>query len=223
MIPTQIATLLLLRHRPPYAAGPISAGGYRLYGPAASPDAIDFAALAIAFVAAGVSSMVIDHADDTDCWYACRSVSSAGIESTESVFVRVRVASGVLSGPAPNPVSSNPGPWAEARAAGRVRVHLVYTSRGEAAMGTAIEIARVITGAADFATSLATIKIPGSVRLSYDLPTVFDNNEIVRLAIRVTAASGAASRAVNVLPVVADSSAPQPPAYVTATQYGGAS
>jgi len=160
-------------------------------------------------------------AEDTDHWFGLLDKTSAYQPSALSNIVRVRIESGSLIGPKPNPLTRA---VAKAIAGGDVRVKVHYNTVGAPAAATSIKIAKFTNGAYDWSTPAATIAIgsseTGSLTKTVTLAETFSHGQTVKLAARAVTAAGATGDAAVMIPVVADTTAPAAIASgVTAEQY----
>jgi len=218
-------TLTPLWHHPlmwaPVFWLPGEAGGYRVYGPALSPGAIDWATPA-AHVTPGADEVDLAGlglAADTDYYLGVRATSSAGVEEGGTAAVcRVRISGGALVGPPPNKPT-----WAAAEpaAGGRVTVRVTYSAVGAAGEATGIQVARVVGGTPNWGALLTTITVAGTGAFTATPSDVFADGEDVQLALRAVTAAGAVSDAITTRAVSADATAPAAARRLSGSQHDG--
>jgi len=202
------------KRRASYVPAP-PVGGYNVYaGPSA--ESIDYGEI-LSTVGAGVDTAAFALPDGV--WFlAVTSQSVAGVESPGSIVLRAEIENGVLLDPRPNPIAPGsvvaiPGPG------GKVHLEFAYHSAGELAEAAQVAVVRrAADGSLDWSSPIRTIPIEGATRFDADLTDVYDDGELVKLAIRAETAGGRGGRETICPPVVADATAPPAPSTLTAAQ-----
>ncbi len=113
-----------------------------------------------------------------------------------------------------------PAPRAEGDSGGKIRLHCRYTAIEQLAAPTGVQVARVALGSVlpGWGALLATVAISGNADVDYLLPQTYPHGELVRLAVRTVAASGAVSESVTLAPVAAQTADPPAVSHVEGSQ-----
>jgi len=202
-------------------ARPATAGGYAVYMGVGGESAIDYDS-PVGNVAPGETSIAIAGlglAAGNLYYLAVRARSDRGVQEANTdriVCVEIDDA-GDLVGPRPNALLAA---RAEAAAAGKIDLTIVYNARGAAGAATGVQVARVTGGAADWEDLEDTIPLrsAGITRRTRTLEPTYDDGETVRLAARAVTAGGATGDELLVNPVTADAAAPPAVDWIRAVQ-----
>jgi len=202
------------------------AGGYLYYVGPDVPAAIDYDT-PVGYSPPGVTAPQLAGVipfEDRDYYLACRAVSDAGVEETNtSIVIRVRIEAGELVGPPPAALDADL--WRiEPAADGYVRLSGTYLGRDAEADATGIQVARVwtSTGAVDWGAdlietvTLAGRSAAGTYAVSQLLTPQYSHGETVRVAVRAVTAEGVAGAHAVLGPIATDTVAPPAVDYVSA-------
>jgi len=193
--------------------------GYLVFMGEGSPANIDYTTT-VAEAPAGQATIDIAGLSLTSWaryWFAVRARSAYGtVEANTDRIVCVVVDDlGALVGPPPNDLTYARG---EAAAAGKIDLVYCYRAGGQLVSPSAIEVAPVAAGAADWDNLVDTIAIGGGAEGREELTPTYAHGETVRLACRVITAAGARSRVTYCDPVAADAIGPSAVDYLAVTQ-----
>jgi hypothetical protein len=150
----------------------------------------------------------LGHVAGTKYYYIVRVRSTAGVfEANTDRYVCVTVDSGGdLVGDEPNAITSA---HAQAAAAGKIELNLLYSDYGELGAATGIQVTEIVAGEPDWDDLVETLAIGGTTRLSnYELADTWPDGQTVLLAVRAVTAGGVGGPATRLDPVVADTAGP---------------
>jgi len=197
--------------------GGFDAGGYVAYIGADAKANINYAA-PVAYAPPGSTQIEIAGQSLADGLWAIglRCTSSAGVqEANTDRAVIVEIADGVLLYPQPNGIVAAS---ARAVAGAKMELSFTYSARREAGTAAGLQVAELVGGSPNWGSLLQTIAMRGTCRMTQVLNEVFDDGEVVRLAVRAVSDKGVPGPSLLLDPVTADSVGPGPVDYLAVSQ-----
>lgn len=142
----------------------------------------------VAQLPAGTLSTLVSQSPDSEFWYTVVALAESWLESVDGAVVRAQIdAGGVLVFPPPNRVLHA---VAKPTLAGGARVEFAYSAVKQAGVGTAVQVAEIVAGLADWQNILGTANLwPDGLTIGQiELSKTWPHGENIALAIRAITA-----------------------------------